>query len=529
MEKAFAAFFLLFTAAMIAVYGGCTEYIFPSPINPGPGQTLADTTLYRVIARYMFLQDIRVMIFVGFGFLMAFMHRAGFTATGHAFLAACYSILWAILNRGFWERAIGVDRSWTPIQLTVVEFIGAHYTAAAILVSFGALLGRVTASQLLMMALIEVIVYSINEAILIHRFETVDHGRSMSVHVFGALFGLTTSFVLEMVRRKRNLVPNLAGSTRITDTLAMVGTLFLFCFWPSYNAALVGQSSQDRAITNTILAITTSCLFAFFFSCLIDARGRFGMADVQNATLAGGIAMGSAAAMVVNPYGAMIVGALAGMVATVGYRLITPMLERCGLRDTCGVMNMHLLPGVLAAVVSAIAAGAARQESYIATYGEVFVTPSRDRDTQAGYQMAGLGTSIGFALVGGAIAGAVLAAMPVLPAFFDDVYEYLVPDEHQGTLVMTVQKVNEPVAQQHAPGSIGTVVSATHSTTTTAPMTWAFTNAPSATEHGATIFPAQPLVLTTSENPDAVRPYGALRSETAGADHGQGVAVAAAP
>jgi ammonium transporter Rh len=488
MEKGFAAFFLAFSIIMMVLYGIGTEYVLPSPIDPSFGGSLAQTAIYQVHARYPFFQDVHVMIFIGFGFLMSFLHRGGFTATGHAFLVACYSVLWAILNRGFWERAVH-NAGWERIALTTTSFVGADFCAGAILISFGAMLGRVTASQLLVMAIIEVIIYSINESILVIKYGTADIGGSMVIHTFGAYFGLTCSFVLEKINSKRNLVPNLAGSTRVTDTMAMVGTLFLFCFWPSFNAALAGQSSQDRAAVNTLLSIMTSAIFTFFVCCLVDPKGRFGMVEIQNSTIAGGVAMGAAADMVVNPVGAMIVGATAGIISVCGYRFLTPLLERAGLRDTCGIHNLHGMPGILGAIVSAIAAGAAREGSYHNTFGEVFYGPRRSHSTNAGYQMAGLGTTLAFALVGGAITGAILAAMPTLPAFFDDVYEYIVPEEH-GTETTTIQQsTNEPVE-----GAGTEMVTTTTTHTIVTGNAGPYNNAPSATEHGAAVYPAEPVV-----------------------------------
>jgi ammonium transporter Rh len=51
------------------------------------------------------------------------------------------------------------------------------------------------------------------------------------------------------------------------------------------------------------------------------------------------------------------VGVCAGILSTVGYVFITPALEkRIGLKDTCGVHNLHGMPGVLGGLVAALVA-----------------------------------------------------------------------------------------------------------------------------------------------------------------------------
>jgi ammonium transporter Rh len=434
MEKMFAGIFLAFTAVMIVLFGVFTEYA-PPALRQG---------------RYIFFQDVHVMIFIGFGFLMSFLHKGGFTATSHAFLVAALVVPWAVLNRGFWERAISEHGVWDKIQLSVINFIGGDFTAGGILISFGAMLGRVSATQLLVMALIEVVIFAINEMILVERFHVADIGGSMIIHTFGAYFGLACSLVLEKAKpARKDICSNANGSTRVTDTMAMVGTLFLFCFWPSFNAALAGETSQDRAVVNTLLALFMSTVGSFLVCCLVDAKGKFGMVEIQNSTIAGGVAIGASADMVVNPVGALIVGLVAGALSVVGYRFLTPLLEKkLGLRDTCGIHNLHGMPGVLAAIVSAIAAGAARQGSYQGTYGDVFAKADRERQTQAGYQLASLGVTLLFALVGGAITGAIIAQFQPLPTFFDDKHEYHVEgesdDEHHATTAVEMTGVTKP-------------------------------------------------------------------------------------
>lgn len=43
------------------------------------------------------------MVFVGFGFLMTFLQRYGFSAVGFNFLLAAFGIQWALLMQG-WFR-----------------------------------------------------------------------------------------------------------------------------------------------------------------------------------------------------------------------------------------------------------------------------------------------------------------------------------------------------------------------------------------------------------------------------------------
>jgi ammonium transporter Rh len=56
---------------------------------------------------------------------------------------------------------------------------------------------------------------------------------------------------------------------------------------------------------------------------------------VQNATLAGGVAVGAVADMFIRPYGAMVIGSLGGIISTLGYIYLTPLLRRINFYDTC--------------------------------------------------------------------------------------------------------------------------------------------------------------------------------------------------
>ena len=77
----------------------------------------------------------------------------------------------------------------------------------------------------------------------------------------------------------------------------MVGTVFLWCFWPSFNSALASGNSQMRVVVNTVMALSGSVAGAFATSALFH-EGKFDMEDVLNATLAGGVIIGASCDMV---------------------------------------------------------------------------------------------------------------------------------------------------------------------------------------------------------------------------------------
>lgn len=54
------------------------------------------------------------------------------------------------------------------------------------------------------------------------------------------------------------------------------------------------------------------------------------MEHLQNATLAGGVAVGACADLMLTPGGAVTVGALAGILSTCGFKYIQVLLENSG-------------------------------------------------------------------------------------------------------------------------------------------------------------------------------------------------------
>jgi ammonium transporter Rh len=193
----------------------------------------------------------------------------------------------------------------------------------------------------------------------------------------------------------------------LSDIISMTGTLFLFVYWPSFNAAELVGSSQQRSVINTYLSISTSVITAIVWSKILK-DGKLDMELILNASLAGGVAMGCNSNIIVLPFGSMLVGVGAGTVACLGYVYLQPWLRRKQfVHDTCGILNLHAMPGVVGGIVSAIVASRSR-ENFSFNYGNVFVLDNeayRTDSQQAGFQLAALGLSIGLGIFGGIITG----------------------------------------------------------------------------------------------------------------------------
>lgn len=234
------------------------------------------------------------------------------------------------------------------------SFTAASYSVASMLIAFGALLGKVGPFELLITAVVGVFGYCLNENLVYEKIKAFDAGGSTAIHTFGAFYGIIISFFLGRVTFCRRTPPTNANS----NTFAMIGTVFLWMYWPSFNAGYFPTSGFERSliISNTILSLTGSCLGCFVVTSTL--RDRFSMEDILNASLAGGVIIGAPCGLALNPAASLAIGFLAGILSTVCFaRLTEKMYTFIGVHDTCGVNNLHGLPGFFGGIVSAIVIG----------------------------------------------------------------------------------------------------------------------------------------------------------------------------
>nr|XP_057911825.1 rh50-like protein [Doryrhamphus excisus] len=393
-----------------------------------------DNALYR---DYPYFADVQVMIFIGFGCLLAFCRFYGFSGMVFNFLTATFAIQWAIVIQGFFQFYHD-----GKIHLGVINLLYAEFACAVVLISFGAVLGKTSPVQLLVMAALEIPVFSAVEWAVLKYIRINDAGGSILIHLFACYFGLGVTFVLYRPTLSKGHSKEITSYH--SDILSLMGTLFLWVFWPSFNSALTLKGDdQHRAILHTFIGLSSSTLTAFALTAVFNKRGKLTMADIQNVTLAGGVTVGASVDMMISPSAAYALGIMGCTACFFGYKYLSPFLARhMKIQDQCGIHNLHGLTGLISSTAGICAILLATEETYGPSMYQIFshrappegdpkllelqeLVPGlkpglgRTAEEQALYQVAAIFSTIAASTVGGLMTGLVLK-MPFLASPADE-------------------------------------------------------------------------------------------------------------
>ncbi|NXR54382.1 RHL protein, partial [Hippolais icterina] len=305
---------------------------------PAAGDTYSPSNFYPEF------QDVNHMVIFGFGFFLMVLRRYGFSSTGFNFLLIVLGVQCSVLVEDFlvFLRVQQNEAGLKSLAKAVVSM-------TAVVISTGAVLGKASPVQLIVMTLVESIFFYASRCINRTFLQVPEHLTLMHVHLFGAYFGLavTSRFPEPPPGLDKN------RSTPKSDLFSMLGTVFVWVFWPSFNSLLA--DSKKEAVFNTYLALAVSAVAAFMLSALTSKDGKFRMTHIHSAVLAGGVAVSYTAHSIRHPWIAMILGLLGSVITILG----SHCLQRCfhpalKLQDTSGVHFTFGLPAVLGAVAAVV-------------------------------------------------------------------------------------------------------------------------------------------------------------------------------
>ncbi|NWI55889.1 RHD protein, partial [Calyptomena viridis] len=358
---------------------------------------------------YPEFQDVNHMVIFGFGFFLMVLRRYGFSSTGFNLLLIVFAVQCSVLVEDvlvlfFIEPKEGLLRSIAKAVISVT----------AVVISTGAVLGKSNLLQLIVMTLVELIAFRVSRWINTEFMEVPEYHLSLThVHLFGAYFGLAVAFCFPepSPRLDKN------RSTPKSDLLSMLGCVFLWVFWPSFNSLLA--EFKIRAVLNTYFALAVSAVTAFMLSALTTKDGKFRMTHIHSAVLAGGVTISYTAQTITHPWIAMILGLLGSVITILGshcvQRCLNPPLK---IHDTLGVHFTFGLPAVLGALAQVVLLVVKQQTNSDSSYSLDYLVLMH---------IGAFCQTISFALITGFITGLILNTklfkiIPVSKYFEDQFY-----------------------------------------------------------------------------------------------------------
>ncbi len=367
---------LLITQIIAAVFYGIYHDHVTDAASPFALEVTASSS------KFAMFQDIHIMVYVGIGFLWAYLKRYRLSGITEVFwlsaISVQYYFLWDALFQGAWT-------TFGHFRTNISNWVLAEYCAISMTIGFGAFIGKANNLQMLVSTLIGILLYSVNEKILFVSLDVKDIGGSMSIWTFGAFYGLGVSWWLNYKEAKEshNWVTD-----HLSNNFALIGTLFLWCFFPSFNAADADNALlSNMAVVNTYFCLIGSLIGAYLTSKILY-KGKFHVEHILNATLVGGIIMGSGADILRDSFVAYIVGNVFGIFSTWSYTSLSKVLLKLGLNDVSGVFHTFGVPGIIGGLLSSI---------YRARY-----------ESRGGIQVAGTFISFAISLAGGLLVGIII-------------------------------------------------------------------------------------------------------------------------
>lgn len=350
----------------------------------------------RQVEQYNFSIHILAMLLVGFGFLMVFVKRHGYSATTGTYLVVGIGIpLYLFL------RSSGVLPGEPLAAESLRSLLLAEFACASALIAMGAVLGRLKLYQYAVLAVFVVPAYMLNEWLVLnggleYTRGFVDTAGSVTIHAFGAYFGLGLAIALTSTRHLAQPI----ASDETSDRFSMLGSMVLWLFWPSFCSALVPADQLPRTVIATVMALCGATLATYVTSSILR-RGKPLFADICTAALAGGVSVGATCNVISAPE-AFIVGVLAGAVSVFGCAVVQPKLQsRFKLIDTSGVHSLHGMPGLLGGLIA------------------IYVIPGAARP-----QVLGILVTLGLALATGVVSGYVILATGEKEEAYEDDSEF---------------------------------------------------------------------------------------------------------
>ncbi len=241
------------------------------------------------------------------------------------------------------------DEAWNQALL-----IRAVICSITVVIAIGVFLGTVRMWQYLLVGVGFAFVYALVEWLLVQDLgfgTATDPGGSILVHMCAAYFGLGVALG---IREKRAFDEPMYTTTH-SVTFVWLASMLLWMLWPSFVTSLQPLENITWGTITCYMAGIGSVISAYAV-CML-CQGKVNPLTYTYAMLCGPVAIG-APLLSVGPWGALLIGVIAGAVSALCFIYLQPWFcSKIGVLDVMGVHNLHGVGGWMGAIFVCIAVG----------------------------------------------------------------------------------------------------------------------------------------------------------------------------
>ena len=476
-------FFLFFMIIHVIIIVIIANYLFWGNGNlPSNYENIEKLAKKKIKYQFSIFRDINIIIFFGFSLFHSNLKHHSIGAILITILCGVTSFEMGIISTLCWH-SIYKDE-WENGYFNFSMLFESIFHAATVVISLGAVLGKLSIPQYFLFSFMESFFVGMNSFLCREKLHVIDSGGSMTVHLFAAIFGCVVSLILYCPKSEKERINNSPhlGTNYNSTIFGIIGILFIFIYFPSFNIALIGNDTlmnyerksdkeegkfyniennqtyynttefysfllkaKYRSVINTYLSLGCSLMGSALTSPFFY-KGRIRIEHILNSSITGGIVMGACCYVCYYHWASMILGLLTGIICTVAYSTLEPLSIGCGYHDTFGIIFNHGIGGLLGGIFSAIfiaAMGCGNMwyhkedcqldfDNKSDDFFEGILSKYNDQYAQGLIQMAGVLLSVAFAVVSGIVVGYIIKACNCnnTVRYFDDT-EYIKEIENE--------------------------------------------------------------------------------------------------
>lgn len=227
--------------------------------------------------------------------------------------------------------------------------------AITLVIAIGVFLGTVKSWGYLLIGFLFAPVYALVEYfmgnIMVLGNLASDPGGSILVHMVAAYFGLGVALALNA----KAAFDEPMYTTTHSVSFVWLASGLLWVLWPGFVTSLLPMDQVAWGTITCYMAGIGSIITAYITCMLVE--GKVNPLVYTYALLAGPVAIG-APLLIVGPWGALVIGIVAGAVSALSFIYLQPWLcGKLGVLDVMGVHNLHGMGGWVGVLATTLILG----------------------------------------------------------------------------------------------------------------------------------------------------------------------------